>query len=190
MYVQVAPGAEPPVCKILDYGKFKYEDQKRKAEARKKQKTIDIKEIKMRPGIDDHDYDVKMKAMRRFLEEGDGLRGASLDPAQGCLQGQVLGPEAQGVVLFPGEEEPLGDQEVSLHPQGVADVGAREGGEDVGHAGFEFVGRSGRGGEALGGLSHPGGPGGGLGRIGADPLAGQAAEVDARGPAPGEGGGL
>ena len=70
----MAPGAEPPVCKILDYGKFKYEDQKRKAEARKKQKTIDIKEIKMRPGIDDHDYDVKMRAMRRFLEEGDKVK--------------------------------------------------------------------------------------------------------------------
>jgi translation initiation factor IF-3 len=72
--VEVAPGAEPPVCKILDYGKFKYEDQKRKAEARKKQKTIDIKEIKMRPGIDDHDYDVKMRAMRRFIDEGDKVK--------------------------------------------------------------------------------------------------------------------
>ena len=72
--VEVAPGAEPPVCKILDYGKFKYEDQKRKAEARKKQKTIEIKEIKMRPGIDDHDYDVKMRAMRRFIDEGDKVK--------------------------------------------------------------------------------------------------------------------
>ena len=72
--VEVAPAAEPPVCKILDYGKFKYEDQKRKAEARKKQKTIDIKEIKMRPGIDDHDYDVKMRAMRRFIDEGDKVK--------------------------------------------------------------------------------------------------------------------
>jgi translation initiation factor IF-3 len=72
--VEVAPGAEPPVCKILDYGKFKYEDQKRKAEARKKQKTIDIKEIKMRPGIDAHDYDVKMRSMRRFLDEGDKVK--------------------------------------------------------------------------------------------------------------------
>lgn len=72
--VEVAPTADPPVCKILDYGKFKYEDQKRKAEARKKQKTIDIKEIKMRPGIDDHDYDVKMRAMRRFIDEGDKVK--------------------------------------------------------------------------------------------------------------------
>ncbi len=61
--VEMASNASPPVCKILDYGKLKYEDQKRKAEARKKQKTIDVKEIKMRPGIDTHDYDVKMRAM-------------------------------------------------------------------------------------------------------------------------------
>ncbi len=72
--VEVSPNAEPPVCKILDYGKYKYEDQKRRAEARKKQKTIDVKEIKMRPGIDSHDYDVKMRAMRRFLDEGDKVK--------------------------------------------------------------------------------------------------------------------
>lgn len=72
--VEVSPNAEPPVCKVLDYGKFKYEDQKRKAEARKKQKTVDVKEIKMRPGIDEHDYDVKMRAMRRFLDEGDKVK--------------------------------------------------------------------------------------------------------------------
>ena len=72
--VEVSPNSEPPVCKVLDYGKFKYEDQKRKAEARKKQKTIDVKEIKMRPGIDAHDYDVKMRAMRRFLDEGDKVK--------------------------------------------------------------------------------------------------------------------
>jgi translation initiation factor IF-3 len=72
--VEVSPNADPPVCKILDYGKFKYEDQKRKAEARKKQKTIDVKEIKMRPGIEEHDYDVKMRAMRRFLDEGDKVK--------------------------------------------------------------------------------------------------------------------
>ncbi len=72
--VEVSPNADPPVCKVLDYGKFKYEDQKRKAEARKKQKTIDVKEIKMRPGIDEHDYDVKMRAMRRFLDEGDKVK--------------------------------------------------------------------------------------------------------------------
>ena len=72
--VEVSPNAEPPVCKILDYGKFKYEAQKKRNEARKKQKVIEVKEIKMRPGIDDHDYDVKMRAMIRFLEEGDKVK--------------------------------------------------------------------------------------------------------------------
>ncbi len=72
--VEMAGNVEPPVCKILDYGKLKFVDQKRKAEARKKQKTIEIKEIKMRPGIEQHDYDVKMRAMRRFLEEGDKVK--------------------------------------------------------------------------------------------------------------------
>src|SRR4051812_21032163 len=72
--VEVAPGADPPVCKILDYGKYKYEEQKRKNEARKKQKVIEVKEIKLRPNIDDHDYEVKMRSMKRFLEEGDKVK--------------------------------------------------------------------------------------------------------------------
>lgn len=72
--VEVSPGADPPVCKILDYGKLKYENQKKKAEARKKQRTIDVKEIKMRPGIDDHDYDVKMRSINRFLGDGDKVK--------------------------------------------------------------------------------------------------------------------
>ncbi|MEX2644564.1 MAG: translation initiation factor IF-3 [Acetobacterales bacterium] len=72
--VEVSPNAEPPVCKILDYGKFKYEEQKKKHDARKKQKTIDIKEIKLRPNIDQHDYDVKMRNVRRFLTEGDKVK--------------------------------------------------------------------------------------------------------------------
>ena len=72
--VEVSPNAEPPVCKILDFGKFKYEAQKKKAEARKKQKVIEVKEIKLRPGIDDHDYDVKMRAMLKFIGEGDKVK--------------------------------------------------------------------------------------------------------------------
>jgi translation initiation factor IF-3 len=72
--VEIAANAEPPVCKILDYGKFKYAEQKKAAEARKKQKVIEIKEIKMRPNIDDHDYDVKMRAVKRFFEEGDKVK--------------------------------------------------------------------------------------------------------------------
>jgi translation initiation factor IF-3 len=72
--VEISPTAQPPVCKILDFGKYKYEAQKKANEARKKQKIIEIKEIKLRPGIDDHDYDVKMRAMTRFLSEGDKVK--------------------------------------------------------------------------------------------------------------------
>ena len=72
--VEVSPNMKPPVCKVLDYGKYKYQAQKKANEARKKQKTIEIKEIKMRPNIDTHDYDVKMKAIRRFFENGDKVK--------------------------------------------------------------------------------------------------------------------
>jgi translation initiation factor IF-3 len=72
--VEVAANADPPVVKILDFGKYKYEEQKRKNEARKKQKVIEIKEIKLRPGIDDHDYEVKMRSMVKFIEEGDKVK--------------------------------------------------------------------------------------------------------------------
>ena len=72
--VEIAPNADPPVCKMLDFGKYKYEEQKKKNEARKKQKIIEVKEIKLRPSIDDHDYDVKMRSMIKFLEEGDKVK--------------------------------------------------------------------------------------------------------------------
>jgi translation initiation factor IF-3 len=72
--VEIVPTADPPVCKILDYGKFRFLEQKKAAEARKKQKVVEIKEIKLRPGIDDHDYGVKMKSVRRFFEEGDKVK--------------------------------------------------------------------------------------------------------------------
>ncbi|MGY8995401.1 MAG: translation initiation factor IF-3 [Alphaproteobacteria bacterium] len=72
--VEISPNADPPVCKLLDYGKFKYEAQKKANEARKRQKTIDVKEIKMRPNIDDHDYEVKMRAMTKFIGEGDKVK--------------------------------------------------------------------------------------------------------------------
>lgn len=72
--VEIAPSADPPVCKILDYGKYKYEAQKKAAVARKKQKTIDVKEIKLRPGIDEADYMVKLRNIRRFLDEGDKVK--------------------------------------------------------------------------------------------------------------------
>ncbi|HVC51009.1 MAG TPA: translation initiation factor IF-3 [Stellaceae bacterium] len=72
--VEIAPNADPPVCKILDFGKYKYEEQKKKNEARKKQKIIEVKEIKLRPSIDDHDYEVKMRSMSKFIEEGDKVK--------------------------------------------------------------------------------------------------------------------
>ena len=72
--VEGSPNANPPVCKIVDYGKLKFQEQKKKAEARRRQKTQDVKEIKMRPGIDIHDYEVKTRAMTRFFEEGDKVK--------------------------------------------------------------------------------------------------------------------
>jgi translation initiation factor IF-3 len=72
--VEIAPNSSPPVCKLLDYGKYKYQAQKKAAEARKKQKVVEVKEIKLRPMIDDHDYDVKMRSMQRFFEEGDKVK--------------------------------------------------------------------------------------------------------------------
>ena len=72
--VQIVSTSEPPVCKILDYGKFRFQEQKKKAEARKRQKVVELKEIKLRPNIDTHDYEVKAKAMHRFFEEGDKVK--------------------------------------------------------------------------------------------------------------------
>jgi translation initiation factor IF-3 len=72
--VEISPNANPPVCKLMDFGKFKYQEQKKAAEARKKQKVVEVKEIKFRPMIDDHDYDVKMRSMVRFFEDGDKVK--------------------------------------------------------------------------------------------------------------------
>ena len=72
--VEVSPNVSPPVCKILDYGKLKYQEQKKASEARKRQKTVDVKEIKMRPNIDKHDYDVKMRSVAKFIGEGDKVK--------------------------------------------------------------------------------------------------------------------
>lgn len=72
--LEISPNAEPPVVKILDYGKFKYEQQKKKNEAKKRQKVIEIKEIKVRPNIDENDYQVKLRAMKTFIEEGDKVK--------------------------------------------------------------------------------------------------------------------
>jgi translation initiation factor IF-3 len=72
--VEISPNADPPVCKILDYGRYKYELQKKRNEAKKKQKVIDVKEIQMRPVIDENDFVIKCKAIKRFLEEGDKVK--------------------------------------------------------------------------------------------------------------------
>ena len=72
--VEISPNATPPVCKLLDFGKFKYQEQKKQAEARKKQKVVEVKEVKFRPSIDDHDYDVKMRSMTKFIGEGDKVK--------------------------------------------------------------------------------------------------------------------
>jgi len=72
--VEISPNAVPPICKLLDYGKYRFQEQKKQAEARKKQKVVEVKEIKFRPMIDDHGYDVKMRAMKRFFEEGDKVK--------------------------------------------------------------------------------------------------------------------
>lgn len=92
--VEVSPNASPPVCKIIDYGKLKYQEQKKKNEARKKQKTIEVKEIKLRPNIDTHDYDVKMRSARQFIDDGDKvkvtLRFRGREMAHQDLGAQVL----------------------------------------------------------------------------------------------------
>ena len=72
--VEISPNSDPPVAKIMDFGRFKYQAQKKQAEARKKQKTVEVKEIKLRPNIDVHDYEVKMRSMMRFFEEGDKVK--------------------------------------------------------------------------------------------------------------------
>ena len=72
--VEIVPNATPPVCKILDFGKYRFLEQKKSAEARKRQKVVEIKEIKLAPGIDDHDYEVKMRSVRRFFDEGDKVK--------------------------------------------------------------------------------------------------------------------
>ena len=92
--VAISPNADPPVCKILDYGKYKYEAQKKKNEAKKKQNVIVVKEIKMRPGIESHDYQVKLRAMNKFIGEGDKvkvtLRFRGREMAHQDLGGKVL----------------------------------------------------------------------------------------------------
>ena len=90
--VEIAPAGRPPVCKIMDYGKYRYEQQKRDKEARKKQRVFDIKEVKLRPGIEDHDFDVKLKNAVRFLEDGDKVKATIMFRGRG-LSHPELGEE-------------------------------------------------------------------------------------------------
>ncbi len=101
--VEVSPNADPPVCKILDFGKLKYEEQKKKNQAKKKQKTVEVKEIKMRPNIDTHDYEVKAKAMRRFFEEGDKVKVTLR------FRGREMAHQNRGVELLNRVKEDFGE---------------------------------------------------------------------------------
>ncbi len=110
--VEVSPNANPPVCKIVDYGKLKYQEQKKKAEAKKKQKTQDVKEIKMRPNIDIHDYQVKTKAMTRFFEEGDKVKVTLR------FRGREMAHQDRGMVVMNRVRDDFGEiAKVELEPK-------------------------------------------------------------------------
>jgi len=110
--VEVSPNANPPVCKIVDYGKLKYQEQKKKAEAKKKQKTQDVKEIKMRPNIDIHDYQVKTKAMTRFFEEGDKVKVTLR------FRGREMAHQDRGMIVMNRVRDDFGDvAKVELEPK-------------------------------------------------------------------------
>lgn len=110
--VEVSPGAKPPVCKVLDYGKYKYEQQKKANEARKKQKTIDVKEVKIRPGIEQHDYDVKMRNARKFLEKGDKVKVTMR------FRGREMAHQDIGMNLLKKMQEELSDiSKTDLEPK-------------------------------------------------------------------------
>lgn len=101
--VEISPTAEPPVCKVLDYGKFKYEAQKKANEARKKQKVISLKEIKMRPNIDPHDYGIKMKNVRKFIEDGDKVKFTLR------FRGREMSHQEQGMKLMQQVKADMGE---------------------------------------------------------------------------------
>ena len=110
--VEVSPNADPPVCKFLDVGKYRYEAQKKANIARKSQKTQEIKEIKMRPNIDDHDYDTKMKAMHRFIEDGDKVKVTLR------FRGRELSHQQLGMDLLRRVQEDIADiAKVEAYPR-------------------------------------------------------------------------
>ncbi len=110
--VEISPNADPPVCKVLDYGKYKYEQQKKANEARKKQKTVDVKEVKIRPSIEAHDYGVKMRNARRFLEEGNKVKVTMR------FRGRELSHQELGMEVLVRMKEELADVgKVDLEPK-------------------------------------------------------------------------
>ena len=110
--VEVSPNADPPVCKILDFGKFKYEAQKKKNEAKKKQKVIEVKEIKMRPNIDDHDYQTKMRSVNRFLEDGDKVKLTMR------FRGREMAHQEIGLNVLKRVQDDLGElAKIEAHPR-------------------------------------------------------------------------
>lgn len=110
--VEISPNANPPVCKILDYGKYKYQAQKKAAEARKNQKTVDVKEVKMRPNIDKHDYEVKLKNVTRFIESGDKVKMTIR------FRGRELAHQELGMKLLKQVESDMGEAvKVEAHPK-------------------------------------------------------------------------
>ncbi len=110
--VEVSPNADPPVCKILDYGKYKYEQQKKANEARKKQKTVDVKEVKMSPRIEKNDYDVKMRNARRFLEDGNKVKVSMR------FRGREMAHQNIGRDIFDNVKSELEElASVELHPK-------------------------------------------------------------------------
>lgn len=110
--VEVAPMARPPVCRIMDYGKFKYEEQRQAREARKKQKHVELKEVKMRPGIEDHDFDFKTRHARRFLEEGNKVKLTMMFRGR-----QMAHPEIGRQVLDRVSADLSDVSKVESHPQ-------------------------------------------------------------------------
>lgn len=110
--VEISPNASPPVCKVMDLGKFKYEMQKREAEARKSQKTIEVKEVKFRPNTDTHDFDVKMRSVFKFLENGDKVKITMR------FRGREMAHQNLGLELLKRVEEAVGDAgKVETHPR-------------------------------------------------------------------------
>jgi translation initiation factor IF-3 len=110
--VEVAPTSKPPVCKLLDYGKFKFQAQKKAAEARKKQKTVEVKEVKMRPNIDTHDYEVKMRNVKRFFDEGDKVKVTLR------FRGREMAHQDLGMALMNRVKDDVEEiAKVELHPK-------------------------------------------------------------------------